>query len=197
MTAKVISVKRARSKGYLTVTVVGEGESLPLTVSEAEYSEAGSPLTDDVLTAAELSVLKSADERYRATLFALRALGTAPHSRAALCRKLTARGFSRETAKSVTDEMCGLGYLNERAELLRLVARESAATLAGPEKIKAKLAARGYSRSDIECAIDTLTASGEVDFSRTAELLVAKKLTRGATDEEKKKLLYKNGYEIC
>ena len=45
--------------------------------------------------------------------------------------------------------------------------------------------------------MQALAEGGEVDFERSAVLLVAKKLTRGATDEEKKALLYKNGYDIC
>ena len=197
MTARVISLKRARSKGYLTLTVGGEGESLALTVSEADYSAAGSPLTADLLTGEQLRALKSADEHYRATLTALRSLAASPKSRAALVRKLTACGISRPCADSVADSMVSLGYINETEQLLRLVTAESRTTLAGPRKIMAKLLSRGYSRSDIDSAIRTLTASGELDFDSTAALLIAKKLTRGATDEEKNKLLYKNGYETC
>ena len=92
--------------------------------------------------------------------------------------------------------MLSQGYMDEARQIRRLVINEANNSLCGPRKILAKLMAKGYSGSAINSVMDELLASGEIDFSRSAEKLIAKKLTRGAADEEKKKLLYKNGYSI-
>ena len=82
-------------------------------------------------------------------------------------------------------------------QLTSLVLREANTSLCGPRKIRAKLLSRGYRGEDITSVIDSLLRSGEIDFERSAELLLEKKLTRGATEDEKKAILYKNGYNIC
>ena len=114
-----------------------------------------------------------------------------------LIRKLTARGIARERAEAVAREMSSLGYINEQRQLLNIVSKEANVNLSGPRRIRAKLISRGYRTADISSAIDELVRCGEVDFERSAELLISKKLTRDATDDEKKALLYKNGYNIC
>ena len=195
---KVISVKGGRSEGYLSLSIENsDGEKERFTVSESDFFEAGSPMRGDCLGMREYLLLKSSDEYYRARLSALRSLSLRDNNEKALIRKLTVKGISRETAEAVAREMTSLGYINEEKQLLSLIKREANTNLSGPRKIRGKLMAKGYRSSDISSAMEALTESGEVDFEHSAVLLVAKKLTRGATEEEKKALLYKNGYDIC
>ena len=194
----VKGVRPARSRGYLTVTLVTEdGERESLTVSEEDYSTAGSPMARDEVGTRECLILKSSDEYYRARLPALRMLSYGDNNRAAIVRKLAAKGIGYECADDVAREMTSLGYIDEKKQLLTVIAREANVNLSGPRKIRAKLLAKGFKAADITSVIDELMASGEIDFERSAERLMAKKLARGATDDEKKSLLYKNGYDIC
>lgn len=112
-------------------------------------------------------------------------------------RKLISRGIGSGVAAEVAREMVCRGYINEERQLDRLIITEASRNLSGPRKIRAKLLTKGFTGEDIDAAIDRLTDSGEIDFKRSAELLIEKKLTRGATSEEIKQLLYKNGYNIC
>lgn len=195
---KVVSVRPARSRGYITVAVsLSEDEKKSLTVSEEDYSAAGSPMARDEIGNREYLILLASDESYRARLSALRMLSYGDNNEKTLIRKLTSKGISRERAEGVAHEMTSLGYIDEKKQLLNIVAREVNLNLSGPRKIRAKLISKGYKPSDISSAIDELIRSGEIDFDRSAELLIVKKLTRGATDDEKKALLYKNGYNIC
>lgn len=195
---KVVSVRSARSQGYITVTLLLEsGDKKSLTVSEEDYSSASSPMARDEISMREYLILAASDEYYRARLSALRMLSYGDNNEKTLIRKLVTKGIGYERAEAVAHEMASLGYINEERQLLNLVAREANTSLSGPRKIRAKLTAKGYKAADISSAIDRLVASGEVDFERSAEILISKKLTRGATDEEKKAILYKNGYNIC
>ena len=56
-----------------------------------------------------------------------------------------------------------------------------------------KLAAKGYSVTEIKSTIQALSESGEIDFKKNAATLAKKKgvMPEG---EEMKILLYKNGY---
>ena len=113
-----------------------------------------------------------------------------------LATKLYRAGFGRDTVSAVTAEMEGLGYIDERRQLERIILNEANLKLRGPRKIIPTLAAKGYSTSDISSVMSALVDSGEIDFSRNARILAEKKLPDDADSEEKKKLLYKNGYKI-
>ena len=191
-------MRPARSRGYITVTLVmPDGEKESLTVSEEDYSAACSPMARDEIDARAYLILKSSDEYYRARLSALKMLSYGDNNKAALVRKLTAKGIGYECADAVAREMISLGYIDEKKQLLSIVSKEANINLSGPRKIRAKLTSKGYKTSDIAGAIAALIKTGDIDFERSAELLVSKKLTRGADDDEKKALLYKNGYDIC
>ncbi len=193
---KVVYVRPGRSRGYLTVGLSDGIEKNSFTVSECDYAEAGSPRPGDVANSDTVGALKHSDEVYRAHLYALRILSYADNNERTLVRKLISRGISATLATSVAHEMVSLGYINEQGQLEKLVLVEANRNLAGPRKIRSKLLAKGFSGSDVDDVIDRLSASGEIDFKHSSRLLIEKKLTRGATDEEIKKLLYKNGYNI-
>ena len=195
---KIASVRPSRSRGYISVTVLlDDGEKKTLTVSEEDYSAASSPMARDEIDTREYLILESSDEYYRARLSALRMLSYGDNNERTVIRKLSIKGIRRECAEAVAHEMTSLGYINEQKQLLNIISREANINLSGPRKIRAKLLSKGYSAADISSAIEELVKSGEVDFERSAELLISKKLTRDATDDEKKAILYKNGYNIC
>lgn len=191
----VIFIRAARSRGYICIGLADGEERLTLTVSESDYERCGSPMQGDEVDSKSLDRLIFSDECYRATLSALRILSFSDNSERTLTIKLMRRGISREVAEGAVREMVRLGYINEREQLRRLVLSE-ARTLRGPLKIVAKLVSKGYSRPDIEWAMDSLAREGEIDFNENARLLITQKLTRGATDEQIKALLYKNGYNV-
>lgn len=195
---RVISVRPARSRGYITLSLdMGDGEKKSLTVSDEDYSAADSPMTRDEINTREYLVLLASDEHYRARLSALRMLSYGDNNEKTLIRKLVSKGIGAECAERIAHEMVSLGYINEEKQLRSLILREANAALSGPRKIRSKLISKGYKSADISRMIDTLVASGEIDFEFSAEQLAAKKLTRGATEDEKKALLYRNGYNIC
>ena len=194
---KVANVRPGKSKGYITVVISSDGDRQSFNISECDYAEAGSPRPSDTVDSDMLSVLRRSDEEYRARLYALRILSYADNNERTLVRKLVSRGISSSLAAEVAREMVSRGYIDERRQLERLILAEANRNLTGPRKIRLKLAAKGYSPEDIDVTIERLSESGEIDFERSSELLIEKKLTRGATDEEIKKLLYKNGYSIC
>lgn len=193
---KVKAVRAGKSQGYLTVIIVDGDERYSYTVSECDYLEAGSPRPGDEPDGDTISALAYSDEVYRARLSALRILSYADNNERTLVRKLVTRGISHSLATEVAHEMVGRGYIDEERQLERLILAEANRNLIGPHRIKAKLSAKGYSGSQIDEVIGRLVSSGEIDFERSRALLIEKKLTRGATDEEIKKLLYKNGYSV-
>lgn len=194
---KLIYIRPGKSQGYLSLGVYDGEEKLSFTVSEQTYAEMGAPLVNDTLSRDMISAAEYSDELYRARMHALRMLSFADNNERTMIRKLIAKGIGRDVATDVAREMVSRGYIDEERQLRRLVMNEANVALSGPAKIRAKLISKGYASTDIEGAIDALLESGEIDFSRSAELLKAKKLTRGATEEEIKRLLYKNGYTVC
>ena len=149
--------------------------------------------TDCDLSEDTLSVLLENDELWRAEARALRLLEYSDSSRAELRRKLIARGFSAKAADRAVLRMVKLGYINEEQRLRTLIASEANISLRGPRRIYAKLSAKGYSRELIASVMAQLTDSGEVDFGENARKLLEKR-GAGMSPEEKKRLLYTNGY---
>ena len=191
---KVTAVKPSRSKGYITLSVADGEDTLRYTLREEEYSMIGSPLRGAELSFDVLSDVKLYDEGYRARIFALRSLSLSDSSERALARKLSTRGIRPSIVGEVVREMVNLGYINESDQLYRLVLSAANHDLYGPRRIMAKLTSKGFSSSDVRHTVDRLLEEGSVDFKKNSASLIEKKLTRGATSEEKKKLLYKYGY---
>ena len=86
-----------------------------------------------------------------------------------------------------------LGYINEERQMEHLILRYHR-ELNGPQRILAKLASRGYGMKESRAVMDRLIASGEMDLDAARRALIEKKLPSDASDEDVKKLLYKNGY---
>lgn len=193
--SEIAYIKQAKSS--LLLGILTEGECSRYTVSVALYEAIGSPKKGDFITPEALVEIKYCDEAYRARKKALSLLTLADNNEKTLIRKLTAAGFSRDIAEDVTREMVSFGYIRERDQLERLILSEANIKLSGPLKIIPKLAAKGYSQSDIRSVIAELSDRGDLDFFANAARLVEKRLGESPDAEEKKKLLYKSGYKIC
>ena len=194
---KVIFVRAARSKGYIRIGISDGEEKYDLTVLESDYREAGSPVCKDGVDADTLTLLVDSDMHYRAQLYALRILSYADNNKKTLFRKLIARGIRSDIAETVVCDVVSRGYIDEKRQISIIITEEVNKKLTGPHKLRPKLISKGYAAADISSEIARLLRSGEIDFERSKCLLIEKKLPDGASEEEIKKLLYKNGYDIC
>ena len=192
MTVKYI--KEAKSRGYITLCVASEDSSENLTVSESVYLSLGSPMAGDEITSDCYDRLSLANSLYQATLKALRILSYGDNSKSRLYSKLVSGGIPKSVATETVREMVRLGYLNEDRTLYRLIGDGVNKSLLGRRKLTAKLAAKGYSPSDVSRIIDEMSESGEIDFERSKAALIKKKLPKDASGEEISVLLYKFGY---
>ena len=189
-------IREAKDSHLLLLGVAEEGESARYTVNSSDFAEIGSPSVGDELDLDQLSVIKSADQICRAKKKALSLLAYADNNERTLKIKLCRAGFSNEIAADVCSEMVSLGYINEKRQLERLVLNEANVKLRGPGRIIPALVSKGYSSADVREIMLNLVESGEIDFSKNARTLLSKKLTDENDSDEKKKLLFKNGYKI-
>lgn len=194
---KITYIKTSKDEKLLLLGIVEEGESRCYTISQDVYSAIGSPLPHSEISEREMSIISYADELIRAEKKALSLLSYADNNERTLRSKLVRAGFSHEIASEICEKMISLGYINENRQLERLILNEANFKLRGPKKIAPLLVAKGYNASDVRLVMSELSLSGEIDFRKNAERLIEKRLPADATDEEKKKLLYRNGYEIC
>ncbi len=192
----VTYVKEAASKGYIKVGVGDGEEKCAYVLSVAQYKELGELCRGDFLTREALSLLTHYDSLYRARLKAMRILSFGDNSVRTLVYKLKRAGFTTDVACEVAEEMLSLGYINTTRQLERLITSAVNLHNLGKRKIIPKLIAKGYDRADIEKTIDKLLLSGEIDFSLARERLIAK-LAENHTEEDAKKILYKNGHSVC
>lgn len=194
---KVLYVRPSRSRGYTVIGLISASHDKEnYTVPDAVVSEYNISLGEQTDEDTYLEI-KAQDEIFRAKRKALSILAYGDNSRRMLYTKLIRSGFSRELSQRTVDEMCAYGYINERERLARLITDEVNIHFTGRAKILAKLTAKGYSRRDIEDTISELSSNGEIDFSEARQRLIEKYLPDGATDEQIKKLLYKNGHGVC
>ena len=189
-------IREERESRLLLLGIAEEGESARYTINLEAFEEIGSPSVGDELTDLQMSVIMYTDKLCRARKKALSLLAFADNNQRSLRMKLAKAGFDREISNEVCCEMVELGYINEQRQLQRLILNEANDKLRGPDRIIPALMAKGYSGADIRLVLYSLVESGEVDFKKNAHTLIEKKLP-GADPEEKKKLLYKNGYKIC
>ncbi len=194
--AQISYIRTSKDSLLLLLGIVEDGESQRYTISEQVYSSIGSPAAHTAIDERTLSIIKYADELYRAEKKALSLLAFADNNERTLTMKLARAGFSRDVCVEIAKKMVSLGYVNEKRQLERLLLNEANYKLRGPLKIMPYLVSKGYSSHEVRLVMDELVERGEIDFSENAGRLIEKKLGGGATDEEKKKLLYRNGYKI-
>jgi len=192
-----VKTVRSSDKGQtVRIDAIREGsdERVTYNVSEGTYREIGCPLSGEIISGEELERLIREDSYRRALKKSLSLLSYADNNKRTLFTKLMRAGFKREVAEEAVKEMVRLGYINEDRQLERLVTSRALRDLLGPHKIEAKLLAKGYSLSRIRGTLDSLTGTGEIDFSQTKKALIKKRLGDNYTQEEKLKILYKYGY---
>ena len=181
-------------RGYLKVGVAAGEEKHSFSISQKEYREIGEVRPRDEISEEVFEFFKRCDMRYKARLRALRILSYGDNSKRMLARKLYAAGVRRDIIDEVIEEMLSLGYINAERQISRLVINEVNLHCYGPRKIIPKLISKGYDKSEVEEVISALIQSGEIDFRAARERLLASKLSDGASEEEKNKLLYKYGF---
>lgn len=193
---KVTYIKSGPSEGSLFVGIVDEGTREKLFISRTEYARCGAPEKGDILDEETYYRMARYDLYHKAKKKALSILSYADNNKKNLIRKLRVAGYPQDLSELICHEMISLGYINERDQLCRLVLAEANEKLQGPNKILAKLTAKGYSSSDIREVMQNYVDEGEINFRNNAYRLIEKKLDAGATADEKKTLLYKNGYKL-
>ena len=194
--AKITYVKENKSTNLLRLGIV-EGEvSAVYTVRESAYSEIGRPIRGDTLTVDDLLLVRLEDEYVRAKRVALSMLAYGDNNERAIMLKLCKKGIARSIAEDVAREMVSLGYVDEPRQIERLLLNEANLKLNGARKIILKLVSKGYGRELVHELLSELVARGEICFAENAKKLVEKKLPSDATSEEKKKLLYRYGYNV-
>lgn len=193
---KITYVKSGPADGSLFVGILSDGEREKLYISQTEYARCGSPIKGEEIDEDTYMRMARFDEYHKAKKKALSILAYGDNNQKNLIRKLRVAGFAPDLAVMITKEMVAYGYINEEDQLSRLVLAEANEKLQGPNKILAKLTAKGYEAYDIRKVMQSLIDNGEINFKNNAYRLIEKKLPNGATSDEKKTLLYKNGYKI-
>ena len=164
------------------------------TVPADEYARLGSPVAGDALDEDTLAALAEAEGRMKATEKAVSLLSYGDNSCRALCRKLRAKGYDRETAEAAVARMLRKGYIREEEQARRLAIVCATRKLWGRRRIVAHLAEKGYDLSLAHRVIDEAVEEGEIDFAETAAELLSRKLDGDAPALERRKLLYRYGY---
>ncbi len=193
---KVTYVKSGPAEGSLIIGIVDDGAREKFYISQTEYARCGGPVKGEILDEETYLRMARYDEYHKAKKKALSILTYGDNNQKNLIRKLRVAGYPQDLAQVICREMVALGYINEEDQLRRLIVAEANEKLQGPNKIFAKLTAKGYSSSDIRDIMQNLVDEGEINFKSNAYRLIEKKLEKGATADEKKTLLYKNGYKL-
>ena len=196
---KIVYIKNTKTDGVVHLGVYDSDseETIRLTVSHTQSPHTRMICVGDELSDVEYEEVALSDEEYRARKYALSLLALADNNEKTLKRKLVSRGIGRDVAERVCEQMVSLGYINEERQLERLILSDANSKFYGPSKIIMRLAAKGYSASDVRTVMHRLVDSGEIDFTERARALIEKTYPDGASAEDKKKTLYKHGYKIC
>ena len=189
---RIVYIKETKEKNVLSLGV-SEGEELSRFVLDAAFIlELG--LTVGEIDESDYEKIKSRDLYIRGKRKALSLLAFSDNSKKTLTVKLLRFGLNRAMADRIVSEMCDLGYINEDAQLSRMIERLANGQLMGPKKIISRLASKGYSPSDIKRAMREMCDSGEIDFSENKRRLLEKYSVTDGDTELENKILYKNGF---
>jgi SOS response regulatory protein OraA/RecX len=189
---RIIYIRETKEKGILSLGI-SEGEEISrYTLDMTFVTEAG--LSVGEIDEDSYSRIKARDLYVRGKRKALSLLSFADNSKSALKQKLYRYGIDRETSERIIEEMTSLGYINEDAQLSRMIERLANGQLMGPKKILMRLVSKGYSAGDVKRVMRALTERGEVDFSENKRLLLEKYSVSDGDTEEENRVLYKNGY---
>ena len=188
----VVSVKTSKDAKSVRLEVKVGSENRIYSVSEGTYREIGCPLSGDFIDGDTLVGIEAESRRKAALAKASRILAFADNNRRNLYRKLIQAGFSRDESRFAVSECVSLGFIDESAQIRRIIEKMANGDLIGPYKIRMKLISKGYEPKDISAVLDELTASGEVSFTENKKALLERLMPESF--EEKQKILYKYGY---
>ena len=189
----VVVVRPAREKGAFVLGLSDPEERY--TVGQALYHEIGEVRGGDALSEDAVALIRREDACRRARKAALSLLSFADNSRRRLLEKLLRKGIPSEIVAKTVEDMVSEGLLSEERQLESAVFSLAEHKLFGPYRIITHLCSKGYKSEDVRAAIHAAVDNGEVDFSKNAALLVAKKLGDAPEFEDKRKLLFTYGYK--
>ena len=194
MKATIDAVQAVRSGEELLLTVTVHAMS-PRThlyrVTKEEYAEAGSPAAGDTLALEELASLLGDEDARLAYTRAVKILAAGDNTKRNLVRKLTERGFLRDSAERAVARLESEGYIRE-AELLERQLAIYAKRLWGPKKFMPNLIEKGFARADVITALEKAKASGVYDTEAIKAEILAD-LPEGDTAARRARL-YKHGF---
>ena len=132
-------------------------------------------------------------DRDRACKFALSSLSHSDSSKKALYNKLILKGFSKEDAAFAIEYVTSYGYVDEKRQIERIATDLCERQNIGKKKIFARLLSKGYRQSDVSEVISSLVRDGRINFE-LARARLLQKYPSDITEEQRKKILFKNGY---
>ena len=129
-------------------------------------------------------------EREACYASACKILASAPNSRRALSEKLSLRGYPSHLAEAACRALVARGYLDEEAQLLRLV-EIGIKKQYSRRRLMAALLRKGYSR---DAAMNALSASGYREEDVKRALLAS--LPCAMSEEEEQAFLARRGFNV-
>ena len=194
MKATVDTVEEVRRGEEILLTVTVHAAS-PRThiyrIPKEKYLQEGSPEADVTLDLEDLSSLIGEEDVRLAYARGVKILASGDNTKRNLLRKLTERGFLRESAERAVERLAEEGYIREEELLSRQLAIY-AKRLWGPKKFLPNLIEKGFSRADVEAALAHARETGIYDAeSIKAEILAD--LPEGDFAQRRARL-YKHGF---
>ncbi len=134
------------------------GSELPVSVTGSFLRERGWRV-GSIITDGDAEEAVAAARVFECVCAGVRLLAYADNPKRGLVRKLMSRGYDRGDAEAAADELEGLGYINEDAQIKRRGEAMAERKLRGLRRVRADLAAAGYDRDRISawaegCGID-------------------------------------------
>ena len=112
-------------------------------------------------------------------------LSFADNTKKSLVRKLIMKGFSKEIATEVADNLEKTGYINE-AEAAKTLSRDMAEKkLYGARRISAALYEKGFSQSSVQAAMDELDLDFHIICGKRIEAMGGKALFADKAQKQK------------
>lgn len=194
--ARLIYIKEIKSTNLIRLGIIEGDEHSSYTVRASVYSELGRLMRGEIVDEGTLEEIRREDEYIRVKKSALSILSYGDNNEKMLKDKLRTRGANATLAEEIAREMVSVGYIDERKQLERILLTEANVKLYGAGKIIPRLCAKGYSAKVAREVLAALVREGDIDFTVNAKKLIAKKLPDSALPEQKKALLYKQGYKV-
>ena len=194
--ARLKYIKEIKDTSLLRLGISEGEESLNFTVTRTVYSSVGRPTVGEELDSYAMDEIKYSDECRRAEKKALSLLAFSDNSVKGLSRKLTERGFRREIADDIAEEMVRLGYIKEDDQLERLILNSASLSLKGPAKIMPALVNKGYPISRVRRVMNDLVDRGELDFEKIKLRILEKHGVDTGDTDSARALLYKHGFKV-